>query len=383
MKSILRFIRAKQILLFLAIGIVSIILWNTYQFFKEFQNQEIVKMEILADAYFQFNKAKPDDDISLLVKIIENNKSIPMIVTDDANNILLDQNIAYSSKDKKSVLSKRLEEMKKSHPPIEINISETKSQFIYYSNSEFLNKLRFYPLALILIFVVFLTIIYAVFNASSISEKNKLWTGMAKETAHQIGTPLSSLLGWVEILRSENINPDYVNEIEKDVEHLNIIANRFSKIGSEPILELDNPSEIIENTIKYFQIRTSKNIVFNYSKPLEDIKIMLNKDLFGWVLENIIKNAIDAMQGKGNIDIQLNNIHTGIQILITDTGKGIPKKLHKKIFEPGYTTKARGWGLGLSLTKRIINKYHKGKVFVKQSQKHTGSTFQINIPKNI
>ncbi|MDO3693926.1 HAMP domain-containing sensor histidine kinase [Wenyingzhuangia sp. chi5] len=381
MNSILRFIKAKQILLLLAIGIVGIILWNTFKFFKEFQRQEIVKMEILADAYFQFNKAKPEDDISLLVKIIENNTSIPMLVTDDKENILLDQNIYYETEEKNQVLKEKLKEMKSLHPPIEINISETKSQYIYYSHSEVLNKLRFYPLALVLIFIVFLFIIYAVFNASSISEKNKLWSGMAKETAHQIGTPLSSLLGWVEILRTENVNPTYVSEIEKDVEHLNIIANRFSKIGSKPKLELHDPSEIIENTIKYFKIRTSKNIVFNYNKPFEEVKIMLNKDLFGWVLENIIKNAIDAMQGKGNIDIQLINNNSGIQILITDTGKGIPKNLHKKIFEPGFTTKTRGWGLGLSLTKRIINKYHKGKIFVKQSQKHTGSTFQINIPK--
>ena len=381
MNSILRFIRAKQILLLLAVGIVSIILWNTYQFFKEFQRQEIVKMEILADAYYQFNKAKPEDDISLLVKIIENNTSIPMIVTDNKENILLDQNIQYQEEEKDHILKEKLKEMKGLHPPIEINISETKSQYIYYSHSEILNKLRYYPLALVLIFIVFLFIIYAVFNASSISEKNKLWSGMAKETAHQIGTPLSSLLGWVEILRTENVNPSYINEIEKDIEHLNIIANRFSKIGSKPILELHNPSEIIEKTIEYFKIRTSKSIVFNYNKPFDEVKIMLNKDLFGWVLENIIKNAIDAMQGKGNIDIQLININSGIQILITDTGKGIPKNLHKKIFEPGFTTKTRGWGLGLSLTKRIINKYHNGKVFVKQSQKHTGSTFQINIPK--
>ena len=381
MNTLLRFIKVKQLPLVLALGIVSVILWSTYKFFQEFQKQEIVKMEILADAYFQFNKAKPEDDISLLVKIIENNTTIPMIVTNNVGGIILDQNITYNKDKKEAVLSKKLKEMKSKHPPIEINISNTNSQFIYYSNSEALNKLRFYPLALILIFIVFLTIIYSVFNASSIADKNKLWSGMAKETAHQIGTPLSSLLGWVAILRTENIDQEYVNEIEKDVEHLNIIANRFSKIGSKPTLEANNPCQIIEDTIEYFKIRSSKNIVFNYSKSSDEITIMLNKDLFGWVLENIIKNAIDAMQGKGNINIQLINTYSEIQILITDTGKGIPKNLQKKIFEPGFTTKARGWGLGLSLTRRIINQYHKGKVFVKQSQKLTGTTFQINIPK--
>ncbi|NIJ43938.1 hypothetical protein FHR24_000377 [Wenyingzhuangia heitensis] len=368
-------------LLVLATGIISVILWYTYIFFNSFQKQEEIKMEILAEAYVQFNKATNNEDISLLVKIIENNNSIPMIVTDVEGTILLDQNIPYKENNKQKVLSKRLEEMKKVHLPIEINISKDKNQYIYYSNSEILNRLRFYPLALAFIFVIFLLIIYNVFNASSISDKNKLWSGMAKETAHQIGTPLSSLLGWVEILRSENIDQTYVDEIQKDVEHLNIIANRFSKIGSEPILNIHNPSLIIEDTIAYFKSRSSKNVVFNYNKPNNKLSVKLNKDLFGWVLENIIKNAIDAMSGKGNIDIQLRDTSNEIQILITDTGKGIPKNLQKKIFEPGFTTKERGWGLGLSLTKRIITKYHNGKVFVKQSQKHTGTTFLIKIPK--
>lgn len=383
MNSILRFIKPKQILLAIAICIVGTILWNTYSFFKEFKDQEIVKMEILADAYFQLNKPKINDDISLLGNIIENNKTIPMIVADENENILFDRNITYTNKHKTKILREQLEEMKTLHEPIKINISNNKKQYIYYSYSKTLNKLKYYPLALVIIFIVFLIIIYTVFNASAMSEKNKLWTGMAKETAHQIGTPLSSLLGWVEILRSENVNENYVVEIEKDVEHLNIIANRFSKIGSEPILELNDVSETIEKAIEYFKTRSSENIAFNYSKPNKVIKTKFNIDLFSWVLENIIKNAIDAMQGKGNIDVQLIDVKSEIQILITDTGKGIPKNLHKKIFEPGFTTKKRGWGLGLSLTKRIINQYHRGKVFVKQSQKHTGTTFQINIPKTI
>ncbi len=382
MNTLLKLLKSKKMLLVIAAAIVGVILWNTYQFFEGFKKQEEIKMEILAEAYFQFNKAKAEDDISLLVKIIENNNSIPMIVTDHENKILLDQNIDYKKDNKDKTLLKELEEMKNLHPPIKINILEGKNQYIYYSTSKILNKLRFYPLAFIIIFIVFIYIIYMVFTASSISDKNKLWSGMAKETAHQIGTPLSSLLGWVAILRTENLDQSYVDEIEKDIEHLSVIANRFSKIGSEPTLVLDNPSEIIENTISYFKIRSSKNLIFNYTPPDNQvISVKLNRDLFGWVLENIIKNAIDAMQGKGNINIQLIDQETEIQILITDTGKGVPKKLQRKIFEPGFTTKERGWGLGLSLTKRIINQYHKGKVFIKQSQKHTGSTFQINIPK--
>lgn len=374
-------IKSKKMLLVLATAIVGVILLNTYNFFEGFKQQEEIKMEILADAYFQFNKAKAEDDISLLVKIIENNNSIPMIVTDENDQILLDQNIQYQKKNREKVLGKKLEEMKQLHPPIKINVSSNKNQYIYYATSEILNKLRFYPLALILIFIVFLWIIYLVFNASSASDKNKLWSGMAKETAHQIGTPLSSLLGWVAILRTEAIDQTYVDEIEKDVEHLNVIANRFSKIGSEPTLANNNVSKIISDTIEYFKVRSSKNVIFHYDEPSENIQVKLNKDLFGWVLENIIKNAIDAMQGKGNINIQLISKPHEVQLLITDTGKGIPKNLQKKVFEPGFTTKERGWGLGLSLTRRIINQYHKGKVFIKQSQKHTGTTFQINVPK--
>lgn len=380
MKKLISFFKSKQILLILATGIVGTTLYYTYVFFNAFQKQEKIKMEILAEAYIQFNKAETNEDISLLVKIIENNNSIPMIVTSSEGNILLDQNIQYNNKNRIKVLSQKLEKMKKAHPPIEINISKNKTQHIYYSNSEVLNKLQFYPFALTIIFILFLVLMYFILNATSVSSKNKLWSGMAKETAHQIGTPLSSLLGWVEILRLEDIDQSYVDEIQKDVEHLTIIANRFSKIGSEPVLKQNDASKIIEETITYFKARSSKNIIFSYNKQETPVFAKLNKDLFGWVLENMIKNAIDAMQGKGNINIQLLNNQEEIQILITDSGKGIPKKLQKKIFEPGFTTKERGWGLGLSLTQRIIHKYHNGKVFVKQSQPQTGTTFQINIP---
>lgn len=376
------FLNSKKILIVLAVVIVGAILWNTFQFFEGFKEQEKVKMEILADAYVAFNKTTSDDDISLLVKIIENNKTIPMIVTDDNDQILMDQNITHRSENKEAFLEKKLKEMKDLHKPIEINVSEGQNQYIYYSNSKILDKLRFYPLALVLIFLLFLGILYAVFNASYNSDKNKLWNGMAKETAHQIGTPLSSLLGWIEILRTESIDQDYVDEMEKDVARLGVIANRFSKIGSQPVRALHNPSELIETTLSYFTNRSSKSVQFFYEAPEKQTEIKLNEELFSWVLENLIKNAIDAMQGKGEIKIEQIETPHEIQLLVSDTGKGISKKLQKKIFEPGFTTKERGWGLGLSLSKRIIATYHNGKIFVKQSQKNEGTTFQINLPKN-
>lgn len=381
MQQILTLFRPKRILLLLALGIISIILWNTYQFFKAFQKQEEVKMEILANAYRDFNKADENDDLSLLIKIIENNQSIPMIVMDDSDEILITQNIDFKAKNKDRVLAAQLQNMKSLQPPIEIDLAEGKKQYIYYAHSKILENLKFYPLLFIVILLVFLYVIYVLLNTDSIAQKNKLWSGMAKETAHQIGTPLSSLLGWVEILRAENVEPSYVDEIEKDVAHLNIIAQRFSKIGSIPEKNVENIPAIIENTIDYFKARSSKSIIFNFEKPIEKIQLNVNKDLFTWVLENLFKNAIDAMQGKGNINVTLISEVSEIQILIEDGGKGIPRRFHKKIFEPGYTTKTRGWGLGLSLTKRIIKDYHKGRIFVKSSKKDIGTIFQINIPK--
>lgn len=386
MKRFLSFLNSKKILIVLAVVIVGAVLWNTLQFFEGFKEQEKVKMEILADAYVAFNKTNSEDDISLLVKIIENNKTIPMIVTeilsDGRDTIVMDQNITYPTEERLEVLKKKLKEMKAQHTPIEINVSKEKNQYIYYANSDILEKLKYYPLALIFVFLLFLGVLYAVTNASYNSDKNKLWNGMAKESAHQIGTPLSSLLGWVEILRTENIDQSYVDEMEKDVARLGVIANRFSKIGSQPVRTLCNPSELIATTVSYFKNRSSKNVLFFYEAPENTPEIKLNEELFGWVLENLIKNAIDAMQGRGEIKLELRGAPNELQLLVTDTGKGIPKKLQKKIFEPGFTTKERGWGLGLSLSKRIITTYHNGKIFVKQSQKNVGTTFQINLPKN-
>jgi len=369
----------KRFLLIFSILVFGFLLHSIYVLFDGFKMQEEVKMNILAEAYVQFNKVKAEDDITLITKIIENNNSIPMIVTSEKDSILLDQNIKYSEKNRNKVLQVKLAEMKNYHQPIKINISKNKYQKIYYAPSDILKKLKFYPVLLVVIFFVFVCIVFTTFNVSSINQKNRLWNGMAKETAHQIGTPLSSLLGWVAILRTEPIDQTYVDEIEKDVEHLNFIANRFSKIGSTPKLEVQNLSVIIEEAITYFKVRTSKNMVFNYvnmATSQEDLK--LNKDLIGWVLENLFKNAIDAMQGKGKIEVFLSNDEKYFKLKIIDTGKGIPKKLYNKVFEPGYTTKERGWGLGLSLTKRIIEKYHRGKIFIKESQKDIGTTFQIN-----
>ena len=277
-------------------------------------------------------------------------------------------------------LTKQLDIMKDENKPLYITRESEKgntTDSVYYRDSDLLNRLQYYPLALVLILLLFGTVIYLVFKSNKVAEQNKLWAGMAKETAHQIGTPLSSLLGWVEILRMENADEKTVVEIEKDVERLNTIADRFSKIGSIPKLTRHDVVLETQKAFDYYESRSSKLVDFNLDiLNKEKIYAMINTQLFSWVIENLIKNAIDAMQGKGSINIQVSSKDDKyIVIDVSDTGKGIAKSLHNKIFDPGYTTKRRGWGLGLSLTKRIVEDYHDGKIYVKKSELGKGTTF--------
>jgi len=250
-------------------------------------------------------------------------------------------------------------------------------QTLYYGTSPLLNNLKYYPLALLLIILLFSAVVYFFYRSSKVAEQNKLWTGMAKETAHQIGTPLSSLIGWTEILKTENVNPDYIVEMEKDVDRLQTITERFSKIGSVPELKTADIVLETKNAITYLQSRTSKLIEFDIEIPEREIQVKLNEQLFGWTIENLVKNAIDAMKGKGRLSLQLTQRERLVFINISDTGKGIPKGQFNTIFNPGFTTKKRGWGLGLSLSRRIIEDYHNGKVKVLNSELNKGTTMQI------
>jgi signal transduction histidine kinase len=284
--------------------------------------------------------------------------------------------------DDRLYLSRQLNIMKEENDPLIVHYKVENvdvSEKIYYRDSDLLNKLQYYPLGLVLILVLFGVIIYLVFKANKIADQNKLWAGMAKETAHQIGTPLSSLLGWVEILRLDNASEDTVSEIEKDVSRLNTIADRFSKIGSIPKLTKHDIVKETKTAFDYIQSRSFKQIKFDFIADDKPIYVDLNLQLYSWVIENLVKNAIDAMQGKGALSITVKQENSTAIIVVTDSGKGISKRLYKKIFNPGYTTKRRGWGLGLSLTKRIIEDYHKGRIFVKKSEIGKGTTFQIEM----
>ena len=371
----------KRITVLVSFIIVTLILWNTYTFFQKFKYEERVRMEILAEAQKELSNANLDSNITLPDKIITTNNSIPLILVDDKGEIIYANNLDSIKSLDPNYLKKQLAIMKAQNQPIEIIYDGESKQFIYYKNSNLLNKLTYYPLALILILVLFLSVIYFFYSSNKAADTNKLWTGMAKETAHQIGTPLSSLLGWIEILKMEKVHETYIHEIEKDVHRLNTIANRFSKIGSKPALKKENIVGITKQAFDYLESRSSKQISFSFSSSDDKIYAKLNIELFGWVIENLIKNAIDAMLGKGELILIIENTPKKVKITVSDSGKGIPKKLFKQIFKPGFTTKKRGWGLGLSLSKRIVEDYHNGKIFVKKSELEKGSAFEILLNK--
>lgn len=360
--------------------IVSLILWNTYTFFQKFKKAERAKMEIHGEAIKELRTVsieELDQNISELpLKIISKTKDIPFILVDADGNIKGSNNLDTIKEKDPEYLKKQLAIMKSQNQPILVEYLG-KTDYIYYRDSDLLDKLTYYPLAFLLILVLFLAVIYLFYSSNKAAETNKLWTGMAKETAHQIGTPLSSLLGWIAILKMEKVNDTYITEIEKDVHRLNAIANRFSKIGSIPELKNENIVDISKQAFDYLESRSSKQISFSFYTTDEDIQIKLNSELFGWVIENLIKNAIDAMLRKGELTLRIESFGKKVKISVSDTGKGMPKKMFKQIFKPGFTTKKRGWGLGLSLSKRIVEDYHNGKIFVKKSEIDKGTTFEI------
>jgi len=371
----------KRIAVLISFILVSLILWNTYIFFQKFKNEERVKMEILAAAQKELNTGDLDANVDLSLKVIENNKSIPMILVAENGTIETFQNLdPVKALDQKYVQNQLLK-MKSENKPIEVSYKGKNKKFIYYRNSDLLNKLTYYPIALALILLLFLSVIYLFYSSNKAAETNKLWTGMAKETAHQIGTPLSSLLGWIAILKMEKVDDKYVEEIQKDVNRLNTIANRFSKIGSAPELKKENIVTVTKQAFDYLESRSSKQITFSFATSDAKIITNLNTELFGWVIENLIKNAIDAMLGKGTLQLRIENTAKKVKITISDTGKGMPKKLFKQIFKPGFTTKKRGWGLGLSLSKRIVKDYHRGNIVVQKSEIGAGTTFEVSMYK--
>ena len=362
--------------------IVILILWNTYNFFQIFKNEERAKMEFWASALTTVANANENSDLDLPLEIISKNTTIPIFITDNNDKIIDFNNIDEAITKDSIALKKYFNSIKNDNLPIKMESSKSKYQLVYYGDSPLLNKLKYYPVALLLIIILFGAVVYNFYRATKMATQNKLWAGMAKETAHQIGTPLSSLIGWLEILKLENVEESTIIEIEKDINRLQTITDRFSKIGSEPSLEKRDIIEETKSSFDYLQSRVSKQVVFTFLSPEHPIYVAINPALHSWTIENLVKNAIDAMKGKGSLTIAISELENEVKIKITDTGKGIPKNQFSKVFEPGFTTKKRGWGLGLSLTKRIVQEYHKGKIRVIHSEIGKGTTMQMSFKKS-
>ncbi len=381
----------RWIIIAASFAIVSLILWNTYVFFQKFKEEERNKIKIWSVAQEKVNSLDDNDDLDLILAVLNSNKTAPVIALNLDGSVSSYVNIdshgindsIYIEKNK----SKLIKQFESENPPIKISYIHPKTKkrviagYLYYGNSSIINKLKYYPLALLLIIVLFGAVVYFFYRSNKNAVQNKLWTGMAKETAHQIGTPLSSLIGWTEILKTENVDPDYILEIEKDIDRLKTITDRFSKIGSVPVLKKADIVEETRASFNYLKTRSSKLINFSLKLPEGPVYVDLSTQLYSWTIENLVKNAIDAMKGKGDLSIEMIALDKYVSIKFTDTGKGIAKSQFNTIFEPGYTSKKRGWGLGLSLAKRIIEEFHDGKIKVLQSEIGKGTTFQIALKK--
>ncbi len=319
---------------------------------------------------------------SFIAEVAANSASVPVIFTDSSKTKVLEAGKMDTSEiNTPAKLKITLDRLAAQNTPIEIDFGQGTTHFIFYEESYTLKQLRYYPYVQLMIIGLFLLIAYTLFSTARRSEQNLVWVGMSKETAHQLGTPLSSLMAWMELLKQTAKDPSMIVEMERDVQRLQTITDRFSKIGSQPTLEKENVAIILEHAVDYLKQRSSKNINFSFQNNLGEItEVPICVPLFEWVVENLCKNAIDAMDGKGTISVSIQSLEETVFIDISDTGKGIAKNKLKAVFEPGFTTKQRGWGMGLSLCKRIIENYHEGKIFVSQSEIGKGSTFRITLP---
>lgn len=345
------------------------------------KNEERKKVELWAEATLLVIHADTTENISFPYSIIENNTTVPVILTDENDRIIDDMNFDEAKKQDPEYLGKTLAKIRKRNPPIVINLGGNHKNFIYYRDSTILTQLTFYPYVQLGIILLFILVAYLAFSSSRKAADHQIWVSMSKETAHQLGTPTSSLAGWVEILSQKYPEIPVTGEISLDVERLEKITERFSRIGSRPALSEDNITEIISRTIEYLRKRTSSKVRFVFNRSSENIILPVNAALLEWVFENISKNAIDAMEGDGEIKYRVSESEKSVTIDISDTGKGIPRKAFKKIFRPGYSTKKMGWGMGLSLARRIIEEFHKGKIYVRSSEPGKGSCIRIILNK--
>jgi signal transduction histidine kinase len=372
-----------KFLLFIAAVIIGISsLYYTNILVKRLALEEQKKIELWAEATRQLaDISLQEKDFSFLLQVIQNNQTIPVILADERGNIIGFRNLDSLRISNDQYLQRQLTIMKEEHEPIVIVLGEQDKNYIYYKNSIILQQLTWYPYIQFGVILLFILVSYFAFSVSRKAEQDKVWVGLTKETAHQLGTPTSSLLAWIELLKGRGVDDHLVSELEKDVKRLEKITERFSKVGSKPKLQLSNVNEVVGKAVEYLQSRSSAKVEFIVEFGQEDIHAPLNSPLLEWVIENICKNAMDAIEGSGVIRISIKPNDRWIVIDIKDNGKGIPKSALRHVFKPGFTTKERGWGLGLSLSKRIIEEYHHGRIFVSHSELNKGTTFRIMLRK--
>lgn len=382
--------------LILSVVVVSVFLLYSDSLVKDLSEQERERMQIWADATREIvnlgnSEAPTGTGVDFLLSIIERNRTIPVLLTDDDGEIIMQRNFSlpespdslalFSLSDvNREFLMKKLDKLRDSPNVIEIDMGDAGRQWLYYEDSKVLKSLSFYPYVQVLVLLAFVLIVYYAVSSTKRAEQNKVWVGLSKETAHQLGTPISSLMAWMELLEESGVSPETVAEMNKDVKRLSTIASRFSKIGSKPSMEPHDLNEIVGYAAEYMSSRISRRISLKVNPWRSPLTVTLSPPLTEWVMENLIKNAVDAMEGSGNITVDIRPEKNTAVIEITDTGKGIARKNQKAIFNPGFTTKSRGWGLGLTLTKRIIEDYHGGLIYVKKSELGVGTTFAIELP---
>ena len=371
--------------------------WATNTLVNQLKEEERKKIEVLAESIALIATPAVSEDANdtglfseydnHLLNIIQNNKTIPVIRTNDANQAIETANIELPSSDDSIFIQKKIKAFRKKHDPITIKIPipiddntiQYEYQYVYYDDSTVLKQLQLFPFVQLTVVSIFIIISFWALNSTQRAEQNRVWVGLSKETAHQLGTPISSLMAWVEYFKTKEIDSKLLNEMDKDVQRLKVIAERFSKIGSNAEPEYINLATAIGNAVEYMGKRISSKVAVSTVLPEEPVTILMNESLFGWTLENLIKNGVDAMDGQGEIKIHVFPKGKKVFMDISDTGKGIPKSKFSAIFNPGYTTKKRGWGLGLSLVKRIIESYQKGKIYVYKSELGKGTTFRIEL----
>ncbi len=369
------------------IGIGSLLYTN--RLVKLLADEEKKKIELWAAATRQLADLSdisepntPQADLGFPLQVVEYNTTIPVIIADQKDYIMYYRNLDSLKMLNPDYRKRKLEQMKSEIEPIEIELGDDIVQYVYYRNSTLLVKLTYYPYIQLGVILLFILVAYLAFSASRRAEQNQVWVGLSKETAHQLGTPTSSLIGWVELLKEKHPDKKLISELEKDAGRLEEITERFSKIGSKPKLKNTNILDVLKESVGYLESRTSDQVDFSFDYDSPDYEVPINRALFQWVVENLCKNSVDAMEGNGTIRISISAQHKQVLIDFEDSGKGIPKNRQKTIFKPGYTTKRRGWGLGLSLAKRIIEIYHKGKIFVLHSEPGKGTVIRIILQKS-